>query len=46
MIIIANVNKIVSLNEKETAVLNTLTPKDRLCIVTDANALIPSAVRN
>lgn len=44
MIIVANVNKIVSLNAKETAVLDTLTPKDRLCIVTDANALIPIAL--
>lgn len=46
MVIIANVNKIVALTEKEVAVFNTLTPKDRLYIVTEANALIPIALFN
>ena len=46
MVIIANVNKIVALTEKEVAVFNTLTPKDRLYIVTEANALIPITLFN
>lgn len=46
MVIIANVNKVIALNEKEIATLNALTPKDRMYIVTEANALIPISLFN
>lgn len=46
MVIIAHVKKIIVLAEKEIAFLNKLTPRDRLYIVTDANALIPISLFN
>lgn len=46
MVIIAHVKKIIALAEKEIFFLNTLSPKDRLYIVTDANALIPISLFN
>lgn len=46
MVLVANVNKIVALSDKEIAVLNSMTPKDKLYIVTDASAMIPISLFN